>query len=71
MRARSFPQRTEYRIGAAGSASVGDRDAARFGEESQRLRTTLPTDAGVGREGGAEALRFFTEPRSITIAHGG
>ncbi len=26
--------------------------------------------SGVGREGGAEALRFFTEPRSITIAHG-
>jgi aminomuconate-semialdehyde/2-hydroxymuconate-6-semialdehyde dehydrogenase len=27
--------------------------------------------SGVGREGGAEALRFFTEPRSITIAHAG
>ena len=27
--------------------------------------------SGVGREGGADALRFFTEPRSITIAHSG
>ncbi|MAD78960.1 MAG: 2-hydroxymuconic semialdehyde dehydrogenase, partial [Planctomycetaceae bacterium] len=25
--------------------------------------------SGVGREGGEEALRFFTEARSITIAH--
>ena len=28
-------------------------------------------DSGVGREGGEEALRFFTEPRSVTIAHRG
>ncbi|MCP4835758.1 MAG: aldehyde dehydrogenase [Phycisphaera sp.] len=27
--------------------------------------------SGIGREGGADALRFFTEPRSITIAHSG
>ena len=27
--------------------------------------------SGVGREGGADALRFFTEPRSITIAYSG
>ncbi len=27
--------------------------------------------SGVGREGGVEALRFFTEARSITIAHSG
>ena len=27
--------------------------------------------SGVGREGGEEALRFFTETRSITIAHPG
>ena len=28
-------------------------------------------DSGVGREGGEDALRFFTEPRSVTIAHRG
>ncbi len=27
--------------------------------------------SGVGREGGEEAVRFFTEPRSVTIAHRG
>jgi aminomuconate-semialdehyde/2-hydroxymuconate-6-semialdehyde dehydrogenase len=27
--------------------------------------------SGVGREGGEEALRFFTETRSVTIAHPG
>ena len=28
-------------------------------------------DSGVGREGGEDALRFFTEPRSVTVAHRG
>jgi acyl-CoA reductase-like NAD-dependent aldehyde dehydrogenase len=26
--------------------------------------------SGVGREGGEEALRFFTEPKTVTIATG-
>jgi aminomuconate-semialdehyde/2-hydroxymuconate-6-semialdehyde dehydrogenase len=27
-------------------------------------------DSGVGREGGFEAMRFFTEPKTITVKHG-
>jgi aminomuconate-semialdehyde/2-hydroxymuconate-6-semialdehyde dehydrogenase len=27
-------------------------------------------ESGVGREGGFEAMRFFTEPKTITVKHG-